>query len=208
MNTTKNSANDCANTMNFLSQIFGEQIELGLDYLTLLYFNPNQKLPALVLYSSERSTGKTTFLRFVKTLFDDKMTEISSSDLQSNFNSHWATKIVIGIDDALIEKQQNVEQLKRVMTTDKIQLTTKGKKANEIEFSGKFILCTNSIESFENFGTRFWLRNTPTVQTGIENFTDLLKEEIPAFLHFLQNRKLSTENKTRVWFTPEQIKEN
>jgi hypothetical protein len=38
------------------------------------------------------------------------------------------------------------------------------------------------------------------------NFLKKLTEEIPAFLHFLTNRKLSTENQSRMWFTPEQIK--
>ncbi|MFV8361754.1 hypothetical protein ACNQGO_00035 [Flavobacterium sp. ZT3P35] len=32
--------------------------------------------------------------------------------------------------------------------------------------------------------------------------------EIPAFLYFLTNRKLSTENHSRMWFTPEQIRTN
>lgn len=32
--------------------------------------------------------------------------------------------------------------------------------------------------------------------------------EIPAFLYFLTNRKLSTENQSRMWFTPEQIRTN
>lgn len=33
-----------------------------------------------------------------------------------------------------------------------------------------------------------------------------LKEEIPAFLHFLVNRDLSTQNETRMWFKPSQIR--
>ena len=42
--------------------IFGEQYELGMDYLQLLYLHPIEKLPILLLVSEERNTGKSTFL--------------------------------------------------------------------------------------------------------------------------------------------------
>ena len=51
---------DTPNILHFLEHIFGEQFELGLDYLELLYLQPKQKLPILLLVSKERNTGKTT----------------------------------------------------------------------------------------------------------------------------------------------------
>ena len=42
----------------FLFHIFGDQIELGLDYLQILYTRPTQMLPILLLVSNERNTGK------------------------------------------------------------------------------------------------------------------------------------------------------
>nr|WP_317129274.1 hypothetical protein [Algibacter onchidii] len=38
------------------------------------------------------------------------------------------------------------------------------------------------------------------------HFLENLIAEIPAFLHFLANRKMHSEHVTRMWFTPKQIK--
>ena len=62
------------NIKKLVSHIFGEQYELGMDYLQLLYLRPVQKLPILLLVSEERNTGKTTFLNFLKALFQDNVT--------------------------------------------------------------------------------------------------------------------------------------
>jgi len=51
-----------------VKHIFGDQIELGLDYLQLLYQKPVQILPIVCLVSKERSTGKTTFPKWFMTL--------------------------------------------------------------------------------------------------------------------------------------------
>ena len=68
---------------SFLSHIFGEQIELGLDYLQILYLRPTQMLPILLLVSNERQTGKTTFLRFLKMIFGKNATFNTNEDLAS-----------------------------------------------------------------------------------------------------------------------------
>ncbi len=44
---------------SLVRHIFGEQYELGMDYLQLLYLQPVQKLPILLLVSEERNTGKS-----------------------------------------------------------------------------------------------------------------------------------------------------
>ena len=41
---------------SLIEHIFGEQYELGIDYLQLLYLKPTQKLPILLLVSEERNT--------------------------------------------------------------------------------------------------------------------------------------------------------
>jgi hypothetical protein len=60
---------NCPLTLEFLRHIFGEQLEMGLDYLQLLYLKPLTKLPIILLVSNERNTGKTTFLNFLKAIF-------------------------------------------------------------------------------------------------------------------------------------------
>ena len=44
---------DFPHIRGFLSHIFGEQVEMGYDYLQLLYLRPLQRLPVLLLVSSE-----------------------------------------------------------------------------------------------------------------------------------------------------------
>ena len=51
----------CTKIIEFLSHIFEEQIEMGLDYLQLLYRKPLVRLPILLLVSRERNTGKPPF---------------------------------------------------------------------------------------------------------------------------------------------------
>ncbi len=53
---------DFTSIRSLVEHIFGEQYELGIDYLQLLYLQPIQKLPILLLVSEERNTGKSTFL--------------------------------------------------------------------------------------------------------------------------------------------------
>ena len=72
---------------SLVEHIFGEQYELGVDYLQLLYLCPIQKLPILLLVSEERNTGKRPFLNFLKALFLHNLTFNTNEDFRSQFNS-------------------------------------------------------------------------------------------------------------------------
>lgn len=65
---------------SLVRHIFGEQYELGMDYLQLLYLRPVEKLPILLLVSEERNTGKSTFLNFLKAIFEDNVTFNTNDD--------------------------------------------------------------------------------------------------------------------------------
>jgi len=99
--------------------------------------------------------------------------------------------------------------LKFLATTPTFQMEAKGKNRREVEFFAKFVLCSNNEDSFvfiEQQETRYWVRKIPTLQTDNENFIELLKSEIPALLHYLQNRKMkSTGIGSRMWFTVAEI---
>lgn len=75
---------------SLVEHIFGEQYELGMDYLQLLYLCPIQKLPILLLVSEERNTGKSTLLNFLKAIFQNNVTFNTNEDFRSQFNSDWA----------------------------------------------------------------------------------------------------------------------
>ena len=193
---------------SLIEHIFGEQYKLGMDYLQLLYLKPTQKLPILLLVSEERNTGKSTFLNFLKALFQDNVTFNTNEDFRSQFNSDWAGKLLIVVDEVLLSRREDSERLKNLSTTLSYKVEAKGKDRNEISFFAKFVLCSNneSLPVIIDEGeTRYWVRKISSLQSDDTDFLEKLKAEIPAFLFHLQGRTLSTEHKSRMWFAPEQI---
>jgi hypothetical protein len=200
---------DITNTITFLTHIFGDQLQLGIDYLQLIYSKPTQILPILCLVSKERSTGKSTFLKWLKEIYEYNLTFLTNSDFTSNFNSDWSSKLLICIDEVLFKTDELTERIKYLSTSNTHKTEAKGKDKKEATFFGKFILCSNNETSFIKIDAdeiRFWIIKVPRYKKEDVNFLKKLIEEIPAFLYFLTNRKLSTENQSRMWFTPKQIK--
>lgn len=195
-------------SLKFIKHIFGNQYELGLDYLQILYTRPVQILPILCLVSKERSTGKSTFLKWLKEVFDNNLTYLTNDSFGSQFNADWANKLLICIDEVLFNKEELTERIKYLSTTNINKLEAKGKDKREVEFFGKFILCSNNEDNFikiDGNETRFWVRKIPVIEKEQINFLKSLIGEIPAFLYFLQHRELKSPHRTRMWFTPKQI---
>ena len=195
-------------TLQFLEHIFGCQRELGLDYLQLLYVKPIQILPILCLVSSERSTGKSSFLKWLKEIFENNLTYLTNDSFGSQFNADWANKLLICIDEVLFNKEELTERIKYLSTTNRNKLEAKGKDKREVEFFGKFILCSNNEDNFikiDGNETRFWVRKIPPIKNEETDFLEKLIAEIPAFLSYLGNRKVSTIQSTRMWFSPNQL---
>ena len=146
---------------SLVRHIFGEQYELGMDYLQLLYLQPVQKLPILLLVSEERNTGKSTFLNFLKAVFQNNVTFNTNEDFRSQFNSDWAGKLLIVVDEVLLNRREDSERLKNLSTTLSYKVEAKGKDRDEIAFFAKFVLCSNNeylpviIDAGE---TRYWVR--------------------------------------------------
>ncbi|WP_290448477.1 primase-helicase family protein [uncultured Muribaculum sp.] len=196
---------DFPSICSLMEHIFGEQYELGMDYLQLLYLQPIQKLPILLLVSEERNTGKSTFLNFLKALFQNNVTFNTNEDFRSQFNSDWAGKLLIVVDEVLLSRREDSERLKNLSTTLSYKVEAKGKDRDEIVFFAKFVLCSNNeylpviIDAGE---TRYWVRKIDRLQSDDTDFLQKLKAEIPAFLYHLQHRPLSTEKESRMWFAP------
>ena len=190
---------------SLVEHIFGEQYELGMDYLQLLYLYPVQKLPILLLVSEERNTGKSTFLNFLKAVFQNNVTFNTNEDFRSQFNSDWAGKLLIMVDEVLLNRREDSERLKNLSTTLSYKVEAKGKDRDEIGFFAKFVLCSNNehLPVIIDIGeTRYWVRKIVPLKNDDTDFLQKLKAEIPAFLHFLQHRQLSTEKESRMWFNP------
>ncbi|RLD76163.1 MAG: hypothetical protein DRJ10_14010 [Bacteroidetes bacterium] len=149
------------NTMLFLKHIFREQLELGLDYLQLLYQQPTQKLPILCLVSKENATGKSTFAKWLQRLFSQNVTIIGNAEISNDFNAHLGSKLVVAIDESFIEKKTIIEKIKNLATADSMPMNRKGKDIIEIDFFGKIILLSNNVDNFisaTDEDIRYWVR--------------------------------------------------
>ena len=193
---------------SLVRHIFGEQYELGMDYLQLLYLRPVEKLPILLLVSEERNTGKSTFLNFLKAIFQDNVTFNTNDDFRSQFNSDWAGKLLIVVDEVLLNRREDTERLKNLSTALTYKVEAKGKDRYEVPFYTKFVLCSNNERNpvlIDAEETRFWIRKVCPLESDDTQFLYKLKAEIPAFLFWLSNRRLSTEQENRMWFRPSLI---
>lgn len=189
----------------FLEHIFEEQIELGLDYLQILYKEPTQMLPIILLVSNERGTGKTTFLRFLKMIFGKNATFNTNEDFRSQFNADWANRLLILVDELLLSKIEDTEKIKNLSTAGDYKIEAKGKDRKEIEFFAKFILCSNNERNpiiIPKEEIRFWVRKIKTIEQDNTSLREDMAKEIPQFLYFLLHRELSTQNESRMWFNP------
>jgi hypothetical protein len=220
------TAEDCPTIISFLQHIFGtgkihyshmktkenveiEKLDLALDYIQLLYQRPTQILPILCLVSRENETGKSTLAKFLKYLFTQNCAIVGNADLANDFNSSWASKLLIICDEAKIEKNVVVEKVKSLSTADKIMINAKGKDQVELDFFGKFIFLTNNEENFiyaSEEDLRYWVIKVPRIAHKNPDLEEQLKEEVPALLSYLSTRKMATERLTRMWFDPVLLK--
>lgn len=192
----------------FLQHLFGNQYEIGLDYLTIIWRHPTQILPILCFVSTERNTGKSTFLKLLKGIFEGNMTINKNEDFRSRFNSDWANKLIIAVDEVLLDKKEDSERIKNLSTSNHFKSEGKGIDKAEIEFFGKFILCSNNEENFikvDDFEIRYWVIKVNCFTKENPDLLEMMKKEIPAFTYFLTHREIVTKRTTRMWFTKEQI---
>lgn len=200
--------NNIPNSLKFVKHVFGEHFEYGLDYIKILYERPTQILPILCLISKERGTGKSSFIKWMKSIFGLNMTYIKGDAFNSQFNSDWASMVIVAIDEVFFDRKEITERLKYLSTTDKDKIEAKGKDRQEIEFFAKFILCSNNEDNFiqiDDEEIRFWIRKVKPLQSEDVHFLEKLRQEIPYFLKYLLTREYKNKQKTRMWFTREQI---
>jgi hypothetical protein len=216
---------DCKYIINFIKHIFGEKLisvpqregkpiqtayyQLALDYIQLMYQRPIQRLPILCLVSRENETGKSTFGNLLKAIFTNNATTVGNNDLADDFNSFWATKLLIMCDETKIDKQAVVEKVKSLTFAKKIGLNSKGRDKIEIPFFGKFMFFTNNEENFiyaSEEDLRYWVIKVPRIKEKNPDLETLMLDEIPAFLSFLNHRKLVAQRETRMWFNPDLLR--
>jgi hypothetical protein len=218
------TAEDCPVILQFLKHIFGTTrqrmelngdkfecscFDLGMDYMQLLYERPDEKLPILCLVSKENNTGKSTLGNFLRLMLGANVAIVGNQDLAGDFNAHWATKTVVVLDEAKIDKQHVVEKVKMLSTAKKVTMNSKGKNQTEIDCFIKFIMISNHEENFIYAGEediRFWIIKVPKIKSELPNIMQNFIDEMPAFLSYLSRRKMTTTKQGRMWFHPQLLK--
>jgi hypothetical protein len=196
-------------TQRLLKHVFGEQYELGIRYLQILYLHPDRSTVILALVSAARGTGKTTFLNWLNALFGANMVLISSSDFLSGFNSHYAAKNIIAIEETLFEKKLTIEKLKALATSKFLIINEKFVAQYKIPFFGKIILTSNNEDRFaivDEEEIRFFVRKLGKPEYINHAIEENLIEEIPAFLYYLNSLPKVDWSVSRSGFTPEELK--
>ena len=199
------AAGDCPNWLNLVHHIFGEKYEMGMDYLQLLYTQPLQKLPVLVLVSHENNTGKTTFCSLLHTIFGPNSSFIDSDAFRSQFNSEWIEKNLIVIDEANLSKD-DMSKMKELSTGKFSTSEAKGKNRKAAEPFMKFIINGNNECNplyLTEDDTRYWVIRVEPISREDPDFALKAEKEIPAFLDYLAKRKLTTCKESRMWFAPQ-----
>ncbi|AYQ32517.1 primase-helicase family protein [Runella sp. SP2] len=202
---------NCDTILAVINHVFGEHyFDFALDYLQLLYLNPYQRLPILLLESQEKNTGKSTFANVVYKIFQDNAIKIGNNDLQSDFNSVWVKRLAIIVDETSLEKKGITQMLKRFSTeTGKVTVNEKNKAQTEVDFFGKFIFISNEEGKalfIERGDPRWAVFKVPTfAERGTKDdplIDEKIDAEIPAFLHFLNQRRYKYSHQSRMYFDP------
>ncbi|MBS7565116.1 hypothetical protein KHS38_11935 [Mucilaginibacter sp. Bleaf8] len=205
-------AGDWSSIRSYLTHVFGEHpigdgsttsLDLGLDCIQLKYLRPTQKLPILCLVNRERNTGKSTFLWLMREIFGENATVIGNQEINDQYNDDWASKAIIGIDEGFIDKKIVLEKIKSQSTNDKIKLRGMYAGRQDVSFFGWFILTSNDEENFiviDKEEIRFWVVKVPVYKKEDPHLLEKMIEELPYFLHYLQNRKIVHPESGRFWF--------
>ncbi len=191
-----------------IRHIFGEQYELGLRYLQILYLHPDRLMPILVMVSRERQTGKTTFVNWLSMIFGDNMAIISPDDLINGFNSTYASSNIIAVEETFIEKAITVEKLKSLATQKFISVNQKFVSQYRMPFFGKIILTSNNEDKFARIDEeeiRFFIRKVSIPSITNHNIEADMVKEIPAFLHYLTILPPVDFSRDRSGFTPAEL---
>jgi hypothetical protein len=200
-------------TKQLISHIFGsdeEHFERGTRYLKLLYDYPMQTLPILVLISKERQTGKSTWINYMSVLFGANTVVINPQDIGNQFNGTYAEKNIIMIEESHFDNRQSLEKIKNLATQKEISTNTKHVAQYSIPFFGKIIITSNDESKFSKIDEeeiRYWVLKIPSL-TGTANHQIIndLRDEIPAFLCYLNTLPAPDLTKDRMVFTADEIR--
>lgn len=208
----------CPATLQLFEHIYRDDLMLGLDYATVEFMNPTQKLPAQILFSVENKTAKSTILNQRKFLYGSNGEVIDSTTFDDKFNEIIVGKNFIGIDEGKLKDEMAMEKIKMRITSPTIPYRAMRESARNVPNFGKWFIATNK----ENFGnisdedSRFWMIQCYKLDVEYDpKFDSKLMAEVPYWIGFLKYRwehRLDAEvaglmkmespkSKDRLWFS-------
>lgn len=188
--------------------VTADPFTVAMDWLTVLHNHPKHQLPVVILVSKENKTGKTTFLNWLTWIYGSNSTILNNAQFAMKFNSHYATKFVIGLDEAFqdLEKKAEKERLKQMVTAKEMQVERKGVDLKPVPFYGKIVMTSNDedkVMKLDDGETRWFVVKVPVLGKEDVDMEKKLRDEIPAWLHFLHQRQVHHQRESRLWFKPE-----
>lgn len=203
------------NIMRFLKHLYQNKyqdiLDIALDTMQLKYVNPLVKLPIFVLFSKEKNTGKSTFLKLLNWIYGDNACWIGNKELEDNFNEYASANVLL-LDEVVVDKTKTLEMIKSWSTMDEVSMNKKGKDRIKVPFFGTMFMTTNRINfaSIDDDENRFVVVKVPTISTkDLDPYLEQkMVDEIPSFLHWLKYERelVYKEKKTRFWFPFEDLK--
>ena len=109
------------------------------------------------------------------------------------------------MDEVLLNRREDSERIKNLSTARSYKAEAKGRDRREVEFFGKFVLCSNNERNpvlIEAAETRYWVRRVPPLLHDDQHLLAKMRAEIPGLLFYLQQRMFSSHEESRMWFAP------
>lgn len=185
----------------------GESLyEFGLDFIQRMFYNPKDKLPILVLASDERRTGKTTFAKFLKDIFQKNAILMCNTAFDTRFTDQYADKLLICFDGDIIgfQKRETQEYIKYLTTSDLVKLEVRGEKPQMIDNNLHFVMIKDretNICTIAEDEDRFAVLRVNYIEDADPMIREKCQMEIPYFLYYLKNRPYKyPERKGTVYF--------
>lgn len=136
-----------------------------LDWLAYCLQHEDQKPAwALLLYSKEKGTGKSTFCDLARNLFgaDNTATQNNVDKLTSRFNNFALTHRLVISEELSLRPDSNQSNALKTYITDKVIATErKGREAEQVPLVSCFLFTTNHLPTFLEQGERrYYIVNT------------------------------------------------
>ena len=83
-------------------------------------------------------------LNYMSVFFRENVAMVTNDELRSHFNSSWVVKLVVMIDETLLNRKEDSERIKALSTARMGMLESKGKDRRSVRMFLKIVLCSNN----------------------------------------------------------------